>query len=189
MQMPAARFGGPGGTMADPIMTTQPQIFPVSREAYGDRYDDHLFETYKVYVASHEKISERREGANKFFVTLNTAVVGAIAFFSKAEQRNDTFILIIVAGALAICWFWYRVIRSYDGLNTGKFFVIHALERRLPAAVFEAEWEALGRGLDPERYKPISHLERMVPATFAVVYGVLAILIACRLDWSRFPIG
>jgi hypothetical protein len=58
--------------------------------------------------------------------------------------------------------------------------VIGALERRLPASPYwSAEWTALGQGKDPAWYWPLSHVERWIPAFFAVVYvtGFVLLLI------------
>ena len=150
------------------------RLFANTPRTAAARYPEHLIEQYKLYIQSHEKISERRQGANQFFVTLNTAVVGAVAFLLKMEAPKTALILLVSLGALAICVFWFLAIRAYDQLNTGKFKVIHALERRLPLSLYEAEWIALGEGKDPSLYTPISHLERYVPVIFAVMYLALA---------------
>ena len=44
----------------------------------------------------------------------------------------------------------------------GKFDVIHALERKLPAQMFAAEWVALGRGEDPKIYRPFTKVESTI---------------------------
>ena len=42
-------------------------LFVSASEQYGDRYIEHLLEQYKIYVASADKISDRRQKANEFF--------------------------------------------------------------------------------------------------------------------------
>ena len=42
-----------------------------------------LLEQYKLYVEMADRISQRRGAANTFFLTFNTAVVGALAGFYK----------------------------------------------------------------------------------------------------------
>ena len=42
------------------------------KKEYGELYSQHFFEQYKIYLNGIEKISDRRESANKYFVTLNT---------------------------------------------------------------------------------------------------------------------
>lgn len=146
------------------------QLFRVKLDEYPEKYIDHLIEQYKLYVQSHEKISERREGSNKFFLGLNAAIVGGIVALVNASKDQGGILIIVSLSAIAICTFWYQSIQSYDSLNTGKFKVIHAIEKRLPLALYESEWIALGRGHDPSLYRPISHLERSVPIAFGLIY-------------------
>jgi hypothetical protein len=53
-------------------------LYKVSVSEYGDKYAEHLLEQYKLYVQMADKISERRQSAHRFFITVNTAL---IAFF------------------------------------------------------------------------------------------------------------
>ena len=41
------------------------------------------------------------------------------------------------------------------------------MEQQLPARVFAAEWVALGRGENPEKYKPFARTEETTPLVFA----------------------
>lgn len=154
---------------------TDEELFRTNPDEYSDKYVEHLLEQYKIYVQSHEKISERREGANKFFLALNSAVVAGISALWGTSSTNQFIMSCTGAAAISICVYWYRAIRSYDNLNTGKFKVIHAIERRLPLALYEAEWIALGRGNDPELYVPVSHLERVIPIAFGVLYLIIIV--------------
>jgi hypothetical protein len=156
------------------------QLFRTKPDEYADRYVEHLLEQYKLYVVSHEKISERREGSNKFFLALHTAIVAGIVALWRGGGSSDFLLVAMTGAAIAICIYWYRSLRAYDNLNAGKFKVIHAIERRLPLALYESEWIALGRGADPELYEPVSHLERLVPWTFGLLYAVLAFV---KLVW------
>ena len=75
----------------------------------------------------------------------------------------------LVASGPCLAWFW--LVRSYRQLNSGKYAVIGALERRLPASPYwAAEWMALGEGEDRARYSPVTHLEKWVPFLFFVAY-------------------
>ena len=77
-----------------------------------------------------------------------------------------------------------RQLRSDESdLNTAKFKVIHELENWLPAALFRYEWESCEQGKG-KAYKPITHLERFIPLTFAVVYLALS---GYALLWQQSP--
>jgi hypothetical protein len=71
---------------------------------------------------------------------------------------------------------WRSLLISFGQLNKGKFAVILRLEKRFAASVFEAEWEALGRGEDPKVYRSFTASESGVPVVFMGVYVVAALV-------------
>lgn len=83
---------------------------------------------------------------------------------------------------MIICYMWYRLIQSYKQINSGKFKVIHKIEQNLPISPYDTEWEMLGRGEDPKRYLPFTHIEIFVPwiflglHTFIFCWGILKYL-------------
>ena len=84
-------------------------------------------------------------------------------------------LVVIAAGGVALCVAWWHLVRSYKQLNTAKFNVIHAIEGRLPLAPYDAEWVAVGRGEDPTKYQPFSHIELTVPWIFGALYLALVL--------------
>jgi hypothetical protein len=146
----------------------------------GEKYQAAVLEQYKLYVEMADRVSARRGLANTFFLTLNTAVFTTIGFFWKDRPEASRWLLVfplIVLLAQCMAWFW--IVRSYRQLNSGKWAVVGALEKRLPASPWwRAEWEALGRGEDPAKYWPLTHIEQLVPLLFAVTYlaGFIAII-------------
>ena len=58
---------------------------------YGDKYKDHFFEQYKIYLQGIEKISDRRENANKYFVTINSGIIVALSYLS--QHFNNIFVI------------------------------------------------------------------------------------------------
>jgi hypothetical protein len=150
-------------------------LFVAESDKYGDKYIEHLIEQYKIYIASCEKISDRRQKANEFFLALNTGLVAVLGYVSVQIQKSNTVVLLLLASisGIIMCYLWYRMVKSYAGLNSGKFKVIHEIEKRLPLALYATEWEALGRGKDKKVYWPFSHIESAVPWIFISIYGFL----------------
>lgn len=163
------------------------KLFSCSSKKYGPKYIDHLFEQYKLYVESAEKISDRRHIANTFFLSLHTVLISTIGYILGSESFLIVGDLIIFAGIL-LAFVWRRLVFSYRQMNTGKFKVIHSIEKRLPLALYSAEWEALGAGKDTKKYLPFSHVERFIPYIFAGVYIFLWIVIHVNLLLSIFSI-
>lgn len=158
-------------------------LFVSASDKYGDKYVEHLLEQYKIYINSTEKISDRRQKANEFFLGLNSGLVALLGFVATKTFQNETTMLLAfssIAG-VTMCYLWYRMILSYKGLNSGKFNVIHMIEARLPLALYDTEWEILGRGKEKNIYWPFTHIELWVPWIFIVIYSVLLFSV---IPWS-----
>lgn len=145
-----------------------------TKESYGETFKKDLFEQYKLYVASAEKISERRISANNYLLTVNAFLVTLYGLMAANQYKSYWTILVPIAGII-VSLTWHRIITSYRDLNTVKFAVIHELEQQMPAALYHYEWLRAeeGRG---KAYKPLSHLERWVPIIFIVLYTLLLLL-------------
>jgi hypothetical protein len=132
----------------------KPLLIQASGAEYGDLYRQHLFDQYKLAVEMADRLSARRMQANSFFLAVNTGLLSV----------------------LVLCYGWWRIVRSYRQLSSGKHAVILELETVLPAAPYAAEWVALGEGRDPSRYLPLTRVEPWVPRLFALPY--LQLLVA-----------
>ena len=153
----------------------QKMLFVSASEHYGDKYIEHLLEQYKIYISAAEKISDRRQKANEFFLALNTGLVALLSFVAARATQGETSLIVglsSIAG-MTMCYLWYRILLSYKGLNGGKFKVVHVIEQRLPLALYDTEWEMLGRGEDKKLYWPFTHIELFVPWIFMSIYGLL----------------
>lgn len=154
----------------------------IPESEYGSDYRSHILEQYKLYLGFADKISERRQSANTFFLTANSAIVSAIGFSFSKEFASIRHYWFAIGGTLGIllCVSWAVLIRSYKQLNGAKFLVVHAIEARLPIRPYDAEWEVLGRGKVNKLYRPFAHIEQMIPVLFVVFYLVLGVLILAK---------
>ena len=156
------------------------KLFKTDKAQYGDNYNAHYLEQYKLYVEMADRISNRRVLANAFFLPINTVIISLIGYLSQTGAAHQwlywvSTVGIGVAGVL-LCYVWYRLILSYKGMNAGKFEVIHALEQRLPAALYEVEWEVLKEGKNSKVYRPFTEVEMVVPWIFMALYLLLLAL-------------
>ena len=156
-----------------------------------DSYQNHLLEQYKLYLTSAENISNRRQTANAFFVTVNTALVSLIGYLNFGNEDSNSFYWLISIAGIAISYMWYRLVRSYKDLNSAKFKVVHEIEKSLPVSPYDAEWEAVGRGDDPKLYLPFTHIEIYVPWVFCALHvSVLVIILYPYIrSWSCLAPG
>lgn len=140
-----------------------------------------ILEQYKLYVEMADRVSARRGLTNTFFLSLNTALLTAIGVvWAHHPSKARWGVVIPLVVLLGECITWFSLVRSYRQLNSAKYAVVGALERRLPASPYwSAEWKALGEGRDRARYWPITHLEQAVPLLFAAAYvaGFIALIV------------
>jgi hypothetical protein len=163
-------------------------LFQIKSEDYGPKYGEDLFEQYKMYVEMADRISERRAAANNFFLTANTLLISifGVVVGKDALLKNSTgiwFPLFALSG-LAFSITWFYIVKSYRQLNSGKFKVIHEIEKHLPLALYKGEWEALGEGLDPNLYRPLTHIENYAPMTFELIYAII-LFISIYLNYGK----
>jgi hypothetical protein len=158
-------------------METGNELFSTEEKKYGDKYKEHLFEQYKLYVKGVEKTSDRRQHANNYFITINTALISLIGLsFQVKIFENVAWIKFVLAlVGIIICFIFWYLIKSYRQLNTGKFAVIHKIEENLPLALYKYEWKILGEGKDKNKYYPFSRIEQIIPWVFGIIYTLLGL--------------
>jgi len=138
--------------------------------SYGDHYRADYLAMYRDYVSSAETVSARRNTANGFFLSVNTAFLGARGYFDVTS--NEGALIQALVGIL-FCLVWARMISSYKTLNSAKFKVILMMEQQLPLAPYTAEEIAYKHS--PKRHTTLSSVESLVPLFFAVIYLAVAV--------------
>lgn len=139
---------------------------------------EEVLEIYKLLVEMADRVSQRRQSANSFYLTVNTAIIGVTAYFAPDTKEVNTW-AISLAG-VAICILWIRAVLSYKFLNTAKFKVITDLEGRLPVAAYKDEWEFL-KSANGRRHIPFHTTEVLVPFVFIFVHAAQS---AITLPWD-----
>jgi hypothetical protein len=157
-------------------MDDELRIISNSKSSYGNDFEKHILEQYKLYVEMADRISARRMLANSFFVSVHVALVTAFTVMLKEKILIPSFVnLLPFLSVVFLCYMWWKIIKSYRQLNSGKFKVIHAIEQILPIAPYDAEWHILGNGKEQSKYFPLTHIENYIPVCFAILYIALAI--------------
>lgn len=156
------------------------KLFAIDEKSYGQSYKDHLLEQYKLYVEMADKVSSRRATTNTFFLSLNTLLITAVGILSRLGSSfvsfNLSWVVIASIAGILFCWAWHVIIRSYCQLNRGKYKIINMMEKRLPVAMYEAEWSCLKSRRGALKYKELTAVELWVPRVFGFLYLVLMVI-------------
>lgn len=142
-----------------------------------NKKSEHTLEQYKMYVESAEKVSDRRSNLNTFYLSLTTTIAGVIGYLKTNTVENSEYLIIgLSISAILICIYWVNLLENYRKLNSGKFKVIHEIEKELPLNLYEYEWEKLGQGNDPKLYKKLSNVEKIIPFIFGTLFLLVVII-------------
>lgn len=147
-------------------------------DRYGESYAPHCLEIYRLYVQGADRISDRRQASNSFFLSINTALTAFMGYVSEGtvDLPADMFYIILSIAGILLCFFWNRLIRSYKDINSAKFAVIHEMEKELPWRPYDAEWEHVKSVAEGRMYFRFSSIEGSVSWVFAGLYVGIAIL-------------
>ncbi len=142
--------------------------------------DEKIFlEQYKLYVQTAENVSEKRQTANKYFLSLNSFLLVLSGYLTTL--KFEVWHLIIAIAGIIICLLWIFNLQSYRQLNSAKYKVIHNMEKRLPIKLFDDEWTLLDRGKNKKTYFKLSVIEQGVPIIFTILYWIILFLIILKL--------
>ena len=128
-----------------------------------------LLEIYKLHAELADRVSQRREAANRLYVSLLAGLAAFLAVlirFGVGEVPVQVVLVSVGIVGTALSASWYVVLRSYRQLNTGKFRALHELESRLAYPFFQREWDLLGEGKDRSRYWRVTVVEVGLPCIF-----------------------
>ncbi len=137
-----------------------------------DKQSNTLLEQYKLYVEMADRISQRRQSANNYFISVNVLLYSLLSYLIYIKFNTGVFFTIFLPGVI-ICCVWCSIIKSYKRLNTGKFKVIHEMEKKLNYQPYQREWEIVGKGKDKKLYQPFTEIELYVPWIFGIIYVFL----------------
>lgn len=126
---------------------------------------------YKLYLDTAEKVSDRRNAANTWMLSVNSAVVALYGYLGKdgaiaAEPDRNIWLWAIPAAGVLVCLAWAALLDSYRKLNAAKFRVIQEMEHSFEHRMFTDEWrytKEMGK-------RSLSRVERWIPWSFALLY-------------------
>ena len=150
-------------------------------EKYGDKFQEHLLEEYKMYVEMMDRVTERRGKANMFYTTLLSTLLALASFLTENKlipDSNKLLFLFAILG-LILCMIWYTNINSYKQLNSLKFKVIEEIEKNLPFPCYVREWQ-----IDKTRtrkYRRLTQVEKYLPLILGIPY--LLLLVYSIVSW------
>jgi hypothetical protein len=143
---------------------------------------------YKLMIDSSEKLIQRRQQTNAFFITVIGSLLAIAGVMVKSGALHSGTVWLLYgfsAVGLLLCNSWRNLIDNYGKLNKAKFDVILRLEEELDAKIYAAEWISLGKGLRPSKYRSFTSTEKNVPLYFGLLILILTVIAICWQIWGQ----
>ena len=157
-------------------------------EDYGDSYQTHLLDQYKLYVEMADRISQRRDQSNRFYAGLVSAIIALLVVIGRFGVSGSSWsAALLAAGLFGACLsvIWFINLGSYRALNTAKFRVINEMEAQLPYAGYTEEWAYIRPREDPTKYFQLTRIERYVPLMIMALFvGIVCYAIYYMVNGS-----
>jgi hypothetical protein len=122
-----------------------------------------------LFVSSMDQATSRRDAANTFFLSINTAGIASITLLMTRSDAFPLTLVLAVAGVLS-CILWFGYIRSYWLIGKSKVELLKVLESKLSVMVFTAQYELM----KANRYDGFADLAPGLCFLFGLVEGILA---------------
>lgn len=151
-----------------------------SKESYGESFQAHLLEQYKLYVQSADNVSARRIASSNYLLAINTAIIALYGVLVSASGHSNFVMLIPVVG-IVVSALWWLIIELHSDLNEIKFeVVIPELEQHLPAALYQYEWQMI-KQRKGKIYNPVTDIESRIPCAFILLHISLILISAYNI--------
>jgi hypothetical protein len=139
---------------------------------------DRTLAVFELYLATAEKVSDRRAAANAWMLSVNSAIVALYGYLAADKSsvpvpQKGVWLWAIPAAGAIVSVAWAVLLTSYRQLNRAKFGVLEEMEKDLHAQPFAREHELYGRR------RSLSTIETVIPLCFFVLY--VAIIAAAAL--------
>ncbi len=114
----------------------------------ADEIDPKL-KVFELYLATAEKVSDRRAAANAWMLSVNSAIVALYGYLAADKlsvplPQKGVWLWAIPAAGAIVSVAWAVLLTSYRQLNRAKFGVLQDMEKDLPSQPFAKERERYG---------------------------------------------
>ncbi len=135
---------------------------------------EHKLAVFELYLATAEKVSDRRAAANAWMLSVNSAIVALYGYLaadklSVSVPQKGVWLWAIPAAGAIVSVAWAVLLTSYRQLNRAKFGVLQEMEKDLPAQPFTRERALYQR----DRRRPLSQIETAIPLCYLLLYAVI----------------
>lgn len=136
---------------------------------------------YTLFLELVSKLAERRQAMTTAYLSVNAAIVGAVAFLFKDSalpgwQQQAASLVLFCAGFIA-CDLWRRLLRQYKAQLGWWYRQLHRLEKAMPECSCLVKQEYYYRRTAKEGRLGLTRYEVRLTKLFTALYGLFALAI------------
>ena len=138
---------------------------------------------YTTFLDLVNHLSERRQTVTATYLSVNAALIGALAFLLQdgalPDWQQRTAVLVLFGAGIVACDLWRRIIKQYNVLLGWWYEQLHSLEEALPdsSRLIKREYEQLYARKVGRRPLGLSRYERRLTWVFTAAYVLFALVI------------
>lgn len=165
------------------LLVTQ-ALFPQT-QANGNEPDvAMIWNQYNLAVQTWENLINRRQTVNTLYMSICGGLLAAMgALFSAADKADPQAVstggVIFSLLGVMVCANWKKTLKSYGALSAAKSQIVSALERRMPARLFDAEWKVLEAG----KYVSTTRSDGQTVNILSLLFGAISATALGSLLW------
>ena len=133
-----------------------------------------LIDQYKAFLETSERLVERRQTVNNFYLSANTALFTIVAaVLSLLEGTAEKLVIgaVLALIGMILSMSWRRILDAYGVLNSSKMKVISIIEKKLPLSLYDTEWVIMSDKLNSKKYVSFTDSEKKIPSIFLLLYA------------------
>ncbi len=150
------------------------------------------FDEYKLYLERAQKLSERRQATTQTYLTISTAIFGAISFLIKDSGLHHWalvgMVLPLFAVGILACVIWLRILRKIEVFLNWQYKRLREMEKGIPGSfgLLEAEnKEFYAAKVEQKKKFSFSLHEALLPLLLIILFALYAagMILGAALGW------
>lgn len=143
---------------------------------------------YTLFLELVSKLAERRQAMTSTYLSVNAAIIGAVAFLFKDAElpgwQQQVAVLILFGAGIVACDLWRRLLNQYKTLLGWWYKRLHFLEDAMPecSSLIKQEYDNLYATKKGRPRLGLSRYEIRLTWLFTTLYVAFALAIV--VGWS-----
>lgn len=154
--------------------------------------EDLKFEEYKLHLERAQKLSERRQTTTQTYLTISTAIFGAISFLIKDSGLHHWALAGVVLPLFSVgiiaCSIWLQIMKRIEKFLNWQYQCLREMENDLPDSyemLIKENDQFYAPAKAGKKFMSFSLQEAWLPRLLIILFGLYAVgmILAAAFGW------